>query len=938
LVDEGGFGAAVRRRRIAARFTQEQLAGKAGLSARSLGDIERGRVRYPRPETVRLLAAAFELAEAELAEFHALARADYWAGREDDTAEPAPAPAAHPVEPVPSASPVPAQLPADVAAFTGRDDSLRRLDTILRAGAGQPAAVTICAITGPAGVGKTALAVHWAHHARHRFPDGQLYVNLRGYDTGPPLRPIEALARLLHALGVPADQVPTEVTESAALFRSLLADRRMLVVLDNAQHPMQVRPLLPGSPASLVVVTSRDTLTGLVAREGAHRLSLGVLSGAEARVLLARVLGADRVAAEPEAAAELAHLCDHLPLALRISAANLVGRPADSIADLVGQLGRGNRLEELAIHGDDSFGVRAAFDLSYQALPEPVRRTFRLVGLVPGPDLTVPAAAALTGDLPETARRNLDMLAAAHLVDPQSPGRYALHDLLRLYASERAEQEDGASCRDAAVDRLLDWYLETTRAAADLLYPQILRLESSRPSAGPPVGFTDGAGALVWLGAERANLLAGVQHAAARGPAEMSWLLTDLLRGYFWQTRQTVDWLEATRAGQAAATAAGDGRARAAMEISTAMACHCMQRYPEALRHYTVAAELAATAGWPDAEGAALGNLGLVHAEMGDLRQGAACQQRVLEIARASGRNESQVAALNNLGWAYGQLGELRVAADRLAEALNIPLGPGDTTKAHTLDNLGTAERFLGNLGRARECLDRALAAYRAVGNRYGEAEVKHDLALLHLDSGRPRAAAEAAAEALTLAVDNDDRRNQANIHNVLGHLASLDRRPQQALAEHDRALELADETSARFTEADARIGLAVAFRRQRQHGRSLAEAGKALKLARHGGYAVLEGQAVTTLGETLLASGDHRRAAEHARVAVDLAERTGHRLGLAHARRLLGDALAEAGRTGAAADQWRSALAILTDLGVPAAAEVAALLRQPGRAELHSG
>jgi tetratricopeptide (TPR) repeat protein/transcriptional regulator with XRE-family HTH domain len=938
LVDEGGFGAAVRRRRIAARFTQEQLAGKAGLSARSLGDIERGRVRYPRPETVRLLAAAFELAGGELDEFRTLARADYWAGREDDAPEPVPVLAAAPVEPAPPTAPVPAQLPADVAAFTGRDDSQRRLDAILRAGAGQPAAVTICAITGPAGVGKTALAVHWAHRARHRFPDGQLYVNLRGYDTGPPLRPIEALARLLHGLGVPADQVPTEVTESAALFRSLLADKRMLVVLDNAQHPMQVRPLLPGSPASLVVVTSRDTLTGLVAREGAHRLSLGVLSTAEARVLLSRVLGPERVEAEPEAAAELARLCDHLPLALRIAAANLVSRPADSIADLVAQLGGGNRLEELAVLGDDSFGVRAALDLSYKALPEPVRRTFRLIGLVPGPDLTVAAAAALTGDTPETARRNLEILAAAHLVDPPTPGRYALHDLLRLYASERAEAEDGASCRDAAVVRLLDWYLEAARAAADLLYPQMLRLASTRPPSGLPPSFTDGAGALAWLSTERANLLAAVQYAAVHGPGEMSWLLTDLLRGYFWQTRQTVDWMEATRAGQEAAAAAGAGRARAAMEISTAMARHCLQRYPDAIRHYTIAAELAAAAGWPDAEGAALGNLGLVHAEMGDLLEGAACQKRVLELARASGRNESQVAALNNLGWAYGQLGELRVAADYLAEALNIPLGPGDTTKAHTLDNLGSAERFLGNLARSREYLDRALAAYRAVGNRYGEAEVKHDLALLHMDSGRLRAAAEAAADALALAVENDDRRNQANIHNVLGHLASLDRRPQQALAEHDRALELADETGAQFTEAEARIGLAVAFRRQRQYGRSVAEAGKALKLARQGRYAVLEGQAVTVLGETLLASGDARRAAEHARVAVDQHSRTGYRLGLARALRLYGEATAQAGRSGA--DHWRAALAILTDLGVPEATEVAALLDGAARdgAELHSG
>jgi len=354
----------------------------------------------------------------------------------------------------------PAQLPADVPGFTGRGRYVERLDLLLRGtDAHGGTAVPIAAIHGTAGVGKTALAVHWAHRIRHRFSDGQLYANLRGYANDPPVPPREALAWFLTALGVPSALVPSTVEEASALYRSLLASRRVLVLLDNARNAEQVRPLLPGSPGCLAVVTSRERLDGLVARDGAVPLQLHVPSRDEAQELLERLCGAERVRAEPELAAELVDLCSQLPLALRIAAANLLARPHTSIGFYVERL-RADRLGALNVVGEQQAGVKAAFDLSYLGLPEHARRLFRLLGLAPGPDLTAAAAGALAGLEPSAAAEILDRLAAAHLVDEHQPGRYALHDLIRQYASQKVATEESDADRRAALDRLHVHYLD----------------------------------------------------------------------------------------------------------------------------------------------------------------------------------------------------------------------------------------------------------------------------------------------------------------------------------------------------------------------------------------------------------------------------------------------------------------------------------------------
>jgi hypothetical protein len=377
---------------------------------------------------------------------------------------------------------VPAQLPADVAGFTGRAEQLSALTRLLTMD-DPPSTV---ALVGTAGVGKTALAVRWAHQIRERFPDGQLYLDLRGFSAAPPVRPIDALGQFLRALGVAAGQVPADEQEAAGRYRTLLADRRVLVVLDNARGAEQVRPLLPGGRGCLALVTSRDRLDSLVVHAGASRLRLEPLPTADSHKLLARMIGPDRSAADLAGVGELARLCAHLPLALRIAAANLAGGRA-SIAGYVGQL-RAGRLDRLATAGQERAAVRAAFDVSYAALSDPARRLFRVLGCVPGVELTVAAAAALTGEDHRTAGQVLDELAAVHLVFEPADGRFGTHDLLRDYAGQLAGALTTGE-REATRRALIEWYVARAEAAADLLHPGgvVLRGGAGVASADPDV-------------------------------------------------------------------------------------------------------------------------------------------------------------------------------------------------------------------------------------------------------------------------------------------------------------------------------------------------------------------------------------------------------------------------------------------------------------------
>jgi DNA-binding SARP family transcriptional activator/Tfp pilus assembly protein PilF len=767
---------------------------------------------------------------------------------------------------------VPRQLPAEPHGFTGRTAELSTLDKLVPENGRTGGAVTIAAISGTAGVGKTALAVHWAHRVRDRFPDGQLYANLRGHAHGQPAPPIEILAQFLSALDIPADRVPVDLETASALYRTLMMDRKALVLLDNVAGPEQIRPLLPASPGCLVVVTGRDRMSGLVAMHGAHQLTLDVLDPEDAVQLLRRVLGHEQVHAEQEAAVEFAKLCVYLPLALRIAAANLADRPGCGIADYVLELRDGNLLAALAVHGDEQTAVRTAFGLSYAALPAEAQRLFRLLSLVPGTDVSPEAVAALIATDTKQAGRLLNRLAGAHLVEHHTPGRYGFHDLLRRYAAEQTAQQESAQDRDAALNRLYDWYLRSVDDAARQLYPHMLRLPG--PEIRMPARITEPVEAANWLDSERGNLIAAIRHAAHAGPRPMAWRLADALRGYFWMCMRRVEWLAAAEAGLAAAEEAGEPRAQAAARLSLADLHFRQGRYRQAVRHYTHGLLFARQAGWAEAQGAVLSNLGCAYWQSGRLPAAAVRFDRGLALSRRIGQPAGEAVALGNLGVVHWELGQLSQASEHYARALSLYRKIGSRYgEAINLGNLGQVQRARGQPAEASELLTQALDLFREVGSRASEAEMHSLLAATYCDVGRYADAFEYARTGLTLAHESGTPRTEAEALAALADVHHRAGQRQDAIRRYGHALDLIRETGDRYPEVDALIGLATVTG-------DIGHARQALALAAGAGYRALQGQAMSVLAEILLALDKPQDAAEHAHRALAIHRETGHRLG----------------------------------------------------------
>lgn len=753
---------------------------------------------------------------------------------------------------------VPRELPPDVFGFTGRAEHLKRLDELLPGqSGGESTAAVITVIAGMAGIGKTSLAVHWGHRVRDRFPDGQLYLNLRGHGLDPPMRPIEALANLLRALGVPPEEIPVEVQPATGRYRSLLADRRVLILLDDAADAEQVRPLLPAGPACLVMITSRDRLSTLVAREGAHRLAIDVLTPGEAHTLLGRILGPDRTTAEPRAVAELARECAHLPLALHVAAVDLINRAAPTIAGYVAAFRGGERLDALEVDGDERTGVRRAFDMSYLALNPQAQHLFRLAGLVPGPHLTAEAAAALTGVCTRQAGRLLEQLAAAHLLHQREQGRYGCHDLLREYAADRARVEVPLADRQEAWQRLFIWYLCSADAAAKLLYPHRMRLPLPPAQCTVADAVTDEAGAMAWLDAERANLVAAVRLAANHGPWSVAWQLADTLRGYFWLGMHTLDWAETARLSLQAAEADGDVRAQAAALLSIGDTDDRLHHRGRAIDHYTRALELSRRAGWQVGQAAALAKLGTGLSESGRPREAVGYYRQALDLSRATGSRYGEGVTLGALGRVNWQLGRVDEATARLTEALRVfrELGARQGEGA-ALDALGEVAHACGRLDEAADHLDRALAIEREVGDRGTEAYTLLTLAALHCDTGRAAQALQLAHAPLALAREIGEHRIEADALNTVGAILHRLGRHSEAAHSHQQALELTQKTGYRWTEVRARIGLAAAYAGLDRTGEALEQARSALAMSHEIGFLGLEAQAAGILQTITCASG----------------------------------------------------------------------------------
>ncbi|OKI81717.1 AfsR/SARP family transcriptional regulator [Micromonospora sp. CB01531] len=670
------------------------------------------------------------------------------------------------------ARPVPAQLPADMPGFVARGRELTRLAQALDAVGEQLTAVAVTVLSGTAGVGKTALAVHWAHRVRDRFPDGQLQVNLRGFDgSGAPMDSAEALRVFLGALGVPPEGVPSEPAAAIALYRTLLADRRVLILLDNARDAAQIRPLLPGAAGCLVVVTSRDDLAGLVAAEGARPVPVGLFSADEARQLLARRLGAQRVAAEPDAAEEIIDRCAGLPLALAVVAARAATKPTFPLARFAEQL-RAGQLD--ALHaGDPITDVRNVFSWSYRGLSPAAARLFRLLGLYPGPDVSVAAAASLAGLAAGPAQRLLAELTQAHLLTEHSPGRFQLHDLLRTYAGELTARHDPDAERADAVHRVLDHYLHTCDVAAVLVEPHRDPVVQTPPRPGvTPEPLADDRQALDWFAVEHQVLLAAVRLAVDAGSDRHAWQLARVLAGLMDNQGRWPDLIAVEQVAIEATRRLDERTEQAWAQRFLGRAYASLRRYPEAEAAYRSALDLYTRLGDPAGRAA-------VHFALACLAES---QQRwdtmhehstqTLRLYTEAGYQPGIGRALNLLGWVHALQRNFDDSLPYCHRALALQETLGDRVgQAATWDSIGYVHHHRGEHAGAVDCYERALALYRRCGDRYNEADVLTHLGDTHHAAGRP----DAAQAAWRLAEQIFGELGNAHAEAVRARLAGLD-------------------------------------------------------------------------------------------------------------------------------------------------------------------
>jgi DNA-binding SARP family transcriptional activator/tetratricopeptide (TPR) repeat protein len=684
------------------------------------------------------------------------------------TVEPQPGMGAPALVPV-----TPRQLPPAVAHFAGRTDALATLSDLLgyiEAGA----TVVISAIGGTAGVGKTTLAVHWAHRVADQFPDGQLYIDLRGFSpTGQAVTPAEAVRRLLDALQVPPARIPVDLDAQAALYRSQMAGRRMLVVLDNARDSAQARPLLPASAGCLVLVTSRNQLTGLVAADGAHPIDLDLLSLAEAHELLVQRLGPHRVAAEPVAVTEIITRCARLPLALALVAARAAARPRVPLQLLAGELADARQRWQTLTGDDPHTDVRSVFSWSYQALTPAAARLFRLLGLHPGPDIGAPAAASLAGITPDEARPLLAELIGASLLTEPTPSRYTFHDLLRDYATQLAQTIDTDQQRHTAIGRILDHYLHTAHPAERLLDPAPAPLPLEPPQAGvTPEQLGDYAQALGWFTVEHQVLVAAIDLAAVTGfdthTWQLAWTVTTFLtrRGH---------WPDQGAVGQAAVGAAqrlADPTALIRAHRSLAYAYTRLGRFDDAHTQLHQALDLATRTSDQTQQAWIHSSLANLWEQRGQPAQALPHARQALRLFQAAGHQGGQAHALNMVGWCHTRLGEHQQALTYCQQALTLSELLGDRHgQANTWDSLGHAHHHLGQHTQALICYQHAFTLFEELGDRYYEATALTHFGDTHHATGDPQAAREAWQQALTIL----DDLNPPDAAQVRAKLASLD-------------------------------------------------------------------------------------------------------------------------------------------------------------------
>ena len=859
------FGRLLRQLRDKAGLTQDELAEAARVSQRAISDLERGINATARKDTAVLLAGALGLDGPARELFIAAARGRAPAGE---------ALAAAAREAGTGSAAASRTLPRDIASFTGRQAELGQLmarwaETATPDGGG---VVSVHAIGGMAGIGKTTFAVHAAHRLGGSFPDGQFYLPLHAHTPGQrPVSPADALASLLLTAGVPASQIPPGTDARAGRWRGHAAGKKILLVLDDAAGHEQVRPLLPGTPGSLVLITSRRRLAAL---EDAAVVSLNTLAPGEAAGLLARLASrADVTAGDPEVA-QLAALCGYLPLAIGMTGRQLAHHPAWTPADLAGHLAAArDRLELMAA---ENLSVAAAFGLSYEDLDDGEQRLFRRLGLHPGPDIDAYAAAALDGSGVAAARRRLEALYDQHLVTEPAGGRYRLHDLIREHARTLAAADDPAA-RDAAATRLLDYYLHTARAASGHI-PSWTNAEGPAPPGRPPASappvstLREAAG---WLEAERANLHAAASYAAATARSPYAVLIPAAMDGFL-QTRGYRDQgLALYQAALAAARRAGDraGQARALMLLSPMQAI--TEDNPAAAASATRALQLYRDLGDRTGQAAALHMIGMLHTVTDDYPAAAAELRQALELFRGLGHRRGQGDAFHYLGRMHRYTGDYPAAAACHRQALELYSDTGYRSgQADALTELGAVQRLAGDYPSAAASLRQALALCRDLGDRFLQALVLTELAAVQRLTGDYPSAAATSQQAISLSRDLRDHRSRAYALNELGLVQQLTGDYQAAAASHQQALELCRDVGNRVGQAETLNCLGELASRTADGRQARDHHTQALAIARDLGTPTEQARSLEGIGHSHLRDGHASEGTACLRQALTIYQR----------------------------------------------------------------
>jgi tetratricopeptide (TPR) repeat protein/transcriptional regulator with XRE-family HTH domain len=881
---EQSFAGLLRRLRAEAGLTQEELAHTAGLSPRSVSDLERGVNRTARKDTARLLADALSLSGPERALFEAVARGRVALLHERDREQGA-APAAT------------RTLPRDIASFTGRAAQLAQVTAMVTSGAAADSGVVeVCAISGMAGVGKTTFAVHAAHRIAPHFPDGQYFLPLHGHTPGQrPVDPADALANLLLTVGMAAAQIPPGLPARAARWRDHLADKKVLLLLDDAASHEQVTPLLPGTSCSAALVTSRRRLTAL---PDATAISLDTLEPDEAAALLARLAGRPDLRSGGRPAAELTRLCGYLPLAIGMLGRQLHHHPTWTATHLVVELTAAvNRLDLMAA---ENLSVAAAFDLSYQDLTAAQQRLFRRLGLHPGTDIDPYAAAALDETDLASARRQLDDLYDHYLLTEPARGRYRLHDLLREHARALAAVDDAAD-NDAAIGRLLDYYLDTAAAAGQHIPTRNTPVHRSLPVHKPPADspvLATAEHASTWLDTERANLHATVAHAALIGRSGHAVAIPGVISGFLFARGH---WDQSMALQQTALDTARQV-ADQARQADTLNELGILQRSTGDYRTATASHEQALTLyrnlGDRLGEASALDELGRLQRETGDYPGAAVSHEQALTLYRDLDHHAGQALALTNLGNAQARIGDYAAATTSHQQALRVFHDIGHRLgQALATGNLGTVQTRTGDYRAGAMSLTRALAIYRELGDRLGQASALTNLGEVQLRTGDYTAATASQQQALEIFCELGDRPHQAYAIGGLGMLQSLSGDHSTATTTLIQALDIHRELGDRGSEAGILNDL---------------------------------GNVLTKLGDTEQAHDRHTQALGIAREISSPVEQV-------RALEGIGNCMLHDGNPDAAT-YWRQALAVYNQIGAPDAERLRDSLRQHGATPTPTG